>query len=223
MKAATVPAVLAAVPRVEPTPIVPPPIVSASLPATTAPPAAPTPPPPPTDTHRPKYKTKLVVVRIIMIIGVRSVCRIRRLSLYKYKSAVLRRCRARRRADDQGEARKSGGRNRNSAEPAPPGSNQHGYLHPEEATHNVLYVYAIPIVILPAVAAARECCDVKLRRPRPLPPSLYSAMSAETLGQARSGAEVERIWSKVHCCGALSGRQRRNRVPCRKRPLLTWS
>src|SRR5262249_18479835 len=30
-------------------------------------------------------------------------------------------------------------------------------------------------------------------------------------------------WVKVHCLGDLSGRQRRNFVPCRKRPPVKWS
>ena len=30
-------------------------------------------------------------------------------------------------------------------------------------------------------------------------------------------------WSKVHCRGALSGRQRTSRVPCRNRSPVTWS
>ena len=30
-------------------------------------------------------------------------------------------------------------------------------------------------------------------------------------------------WSKPHCRGALSGRQRNSVVPCRKRPAVTWS
>src|SRR4029077_15717731 len=30
-------------------------------------------------------------------------------------------------------------------------------------------------------------------------------------------------WSTVHCSGFLSGRQRRNFVPCRKRPPEKWS
>ena len=34
---------------------------------------------------------------------------------------------------------------------------------------------------------------------------------------------AQAICSNVHCRGALSGRQRRNLVPCRKRPPVTWS
>src|SRR5687768_220103 len=40
----------------------------------------------------------------------------------------------------------------------------------------------------------------------------------------RGGREFQRrICSIVHWRGALSGRQRTSRVPCRKRPPVTWS
>src|SRR6185437_6018497 len=38
-----------------------------------------------------------------------------------------------------------------------------------------------------------------------------------------AGELAHRICSKVHCRGALSGRQRSSRVPCRKRSPVTWS
>ena len=43
-----------------------------------------------------------------------------------------------------------------------------------------------------------------------------SSFSCEGLS---SGAS----WSKVHCCGLLSGRQRTKPVPWRKRRPVTWS
>src|SRR5271166_5907083 len=72
---------------------------------------------------------------------------------------ALRRGRLRQRPDAKGDRSKSGRSNGNSPEPAPLSANEHDSLHPGSPETNVLYVYAIPIVILPVVAAVRKLSD----------------------------------------------------------------
>ena len=92
----------------------------------------------------------------------------------------------------------------------------------------------------PSAHAARSACcaDRELCQTTPLPGARQSGAASSVRRTLLAGFCGNRCrlphskataapglasWSKVHCRGALSGRQRTSRVPCRNRSPVTWS